>query len=142
MVNFFVKFLSVIPFVTDTAKASIAKANPIKKVVKIPIKYFGKNNAINMNIPVINKHTLYIMAKILWIVLTFPFPQYWEIIILDPPASPNIKIVSTKNKLLAIETADSWISPKAPTIKVSTILTIKVIKFCTAIGKAILKSNL
>ena len=106
-------------------------------VVKIDINWVGKMSAIRLKIIAETKPTLKVIASIRLMVSTSFFPQNCAIRTFAPPDTPKQTIISINQSWFAIEVADSCVSPSCPIIRVSIIDTATVMRFCNAIGTAI-----
>ena len=61
-------------------------------------------------------------------------PQYWLIKTEDPLWTPKMNICTANSGMLASVTAAMGASPSMPTIKVSAMPSVLVIRFCSTIG--------
>ena len=63
-------------------------------------------------------------------------PQYWLIRTAEPLCTPKINSWTTNSGILASVTAAMGSSPSIPTIKVSAMPSMLVIRFCITMGAA------
>ena len=61
-------------------------------------------------------------------------PQYWLTKMLRPLCTPNTMEISRNTGTLAVVTAAIWVLPSQLTISVSIRPSVKVIRFCRAMG--------
>ena len=64
------------------------------------------------------------------------FPQYWLMRTEEPLCTPKINSCTTNRGIFASVTAAMGASPSIPTIKVSAMPSILVMRFCSTMGVA------
>ena len=69
-------------------------------------------------------------------------PQYWLMRMEEPLWAPKMNIFTARMGMLARVTAAMGASPIRPTIKVSAMLSVLVIRFCMTMGAAKMATSL